>query len=485
MISRVIAASLALAVVTGLAYRAWPHTGVPLLRSPGEAALVDERMVDVALSPYADVSWITSPSSGWSSLRLGNTVQGIVTSCPGTTWPEILPYAPHLAVAGVTPEGPGTIPGAGYAAIAITGLVTARQAITPSPERPLRVLVIGTGAGSGPLVLAHHEPYAAIDVIDIDAVVNDMALRHIPLLRALDREALPRIRMHTADGRRFLRGVSEPYDLIFLDAYGGGSDVPSHLATAEFLNECQAVLSPQGVIMANIIGSVSGRRQWVLRGLVATAETCGLSGALIPVMHDMIDGPVDQASLRNLTIVWTKTAVRPVDPEGWLAGWAASEPFPGVPLHPDPQRFSFGVDGRGNAVGLAVPWQTDWNGLVGQDAWRPLPAAPQGAVAYGPGGTWYGMVPLAGHEPLAAAMVTAYPTMWRSVPAYILLAEHDSLRMMRAQWRSSVRPERILWTADLCRIAQSAQGSVGPGTGLFAHAPIFTDSRPMADMGGR
>jgi len=58
------------------------------------------------------------------------------------------------------------------------------------------------------------------------------------------------------DGRRFIENCREPYDVIFLDAFGSDS-IPYHLATREFLQAVRAAVSPKGVVLANVWSSNS------------------------------------------------------------------------------------------------------------------------------------------------------------------------------------------------------------------------------------
>ena len=59
------------------------------------------------------------------------------------------------------------------------------------------------------------------------------------------------MRVHVADGRRFIEQCEEPYDMIFLDAYGD-EDIPYHLATQQFLDAVRQALHPNGVVVANL-----------------------------------------------------------------------------------------------------------------------------------------------------------------------------------------------------------------------------------------
>jgi len=124
-----------------------------------------------------------------------------------------------------------------YARVALVGLALC--------EEPRRVLVVGLGGGSLPMFLRKHYPAAHIDVAEIDPGVVDVAKQFFGF-----RED-ERTRAHVGDGRQFIENVRQPYDIIFLDAFGA-RDVPKHLTTQEFLLAVRRALVPSGVVVSNV-----------------------------------------------------------------------------------------------------------------------------------------------------------------------------------------------------------------------------------------
>lgn len=119
-------------------------------------------------------------------------------------------------------------------------------------EDPQRMLIVGLGGGTVPMFLHKHYPQAKIDAVDIDPVVVDVArtffgFRDDALLQA-----------HVADGRRFIETCQEPYDIIFLDAFGA-ENIPYALATREFLEAVRRALGPGGIVVGDIWGRWSNR----------------------------------------------------------------------------------------------------------------------------------------------------------------------------------------------------------------------------------
>ncbi len=126
-----------------------------------------------------------------------------------------------------------------YARVALVGLALS--------EEPRRFLVVGLGGGTLPMFLRKYYPDAAIDAVDIDPEVVDVAkkffgFREDELMNA-----------HVADGRQFIEKSRQPYDVIFLDAFGSNS-IPAHLTTQEFLLAVRRAVAPGGVVVGNLWG---------------------------------------------------------------------------------------------------------------------------------------------------------------------------------------------------------------------------------------
>jgi spermidine synthase len=61
------------------------------------------------------------------------------------------------------------------------------------------------------------------------------------------------MKAHVGDGRAFVENTREPYDVIFLDAFGT-RNVPPHLTTVEFMRAVRRAVKPTGVVVGNIWG---------------------------------------------------------------------------------------------------------------------------------------------------------------------------------------------------------------------------------------
>jgi spermidine synthase len=113
--------------------------------------------------------------------------------------------------------------------------------------RPRTMLAVGLGGGAFPTFLHRRLPALAIDVVELDPVVVEVAKSHF----GFSEDAT--LRVHVGDGRRFVERSAKKYDLILLDAYGG-AEVPYALVTREFLRGVRRATAPGGVVVANVWG---------------------------------------------------------------------------------------------------------------------------------------------------------------------------------------------------------------------------------------
>jgi spermidine synthase len=156
--------------------------------------------------------------------------------------------------------------------------------VVPHPQ-PTRALFIGLGGGSTPVKFLHDYPsLTAIDVVEIDPEVVEVARRFFQV------PSDPKLRIITQDGRLFVETVAAaikkkravPYDLVVIDAYTSTS-IPFHLTTLEFLKSVRDVLTPDGVVVSNIIGTYTGPGSLLLRSMTRTFYTVFPQLYLFPV----------------------------------------------------------------------------------------------------------------------------------------------------------------------------------------------------------
>jgi spermidine synthase len=152
---------------------------------------------------------------------------------------RVLRFERNGARQSIAKPGDPTYLGFAYTKVAFVGL-----ALTPEPQR---IMIVGVGGGTMPMFLRHYYPNATIDAVDIDPDVVHVAREFFGF-----REDA-KLRAHVRDGRQFVEAVREPYDVVFLDAFGTSS-VPPHLSTVEFMQAVRRAVKPTGVVVGNIWG---------------------------------------------------------------------------------------------------------------------------------------------------------------------------------------------------------------------------------------
>jgi spermidine synthase len=117
---------------------------------------------------------------------------------------------------------------------------------------PGSVAILGNAAGTTARAYGHYFPRARVDGVEIDEALTDVGRRLFDLRG-------PRLNVHTADARPFLRRSSWRWDVIVVDAYRQPY-IPFYLATREFFGEVRDHLTPRGVVLINV-GHPSGSDQ--------------------------------------------------------------------------------------------------------------------------------------------------------------------------------------------------------------------------------
>jgi spermidine synthase len=140
--------------------------------------------------------------------------------------------------------------------------------------RARRILLIGLGGGTAARQFTQYYPDAEVDVVDVDPVVVDVAQQFFAVKPG------PRLRIHTGDGRTFLKRSRQTWDLVVVDAYTTnryGDTLPPHLVTREFFNDVAARLSEDGIVHfhcafgnAPLLGSLHATMRSVFSNVLRT-----------------------------------------------------------------------------------------------------------------------------------------------------------------------------------------------------------------------
>ena len=191
----------------------------------------------------------------------------------------------------------------------------ALSALIPQPsDGQTDVLIVGLAWGTVSnlitLVLAPNLGKVAITGIELDPEVIKVADRYL----GLDRSQLTTV---VADGRVWLRGSSEQFDLIILDAYHQPS-IPAHMATVEFFENVRAHLSPDGLAVLNVFAPAERSR--ILSGISATwlaifpgAQWLRGPAANGLASHLLLGGPAVPIDIAHITTAQIPKPIR----RGW------------------------------------------------------------------------------------------------------------------------------------------------------------------------
>jgi spermidine synthase len=129
---------------------------------------------------------------------------------------------------------------------------------------PRRVAVLGNAGGTVARAFGRYYPGTDIDGVELDPTVSDVGFRFFGMADN------PRLHVHDADARPFLRSTSERYDLIYVDAYRPPY-VPFYLATEEFFRLVRSRLEPGGIVALNVATVPDDHR--LAEGIEATLES--------------------------------------------------------------------------------------------------------------------------------------------------------------------------------------------------------------------
>src|ERR1039457_336198 len=130
-----------------------------------------------------------------------------------------------------------------------------------------RVLMEGLGGGSTQRAYQHYYTNVMVDTVEIDPVVVEVAKKYFTV------QETPSLKIHTNDGRVFLRQTTNVYDVILMDAYSTtryGSSLPRQLVTKEFFTLASRHLSTNGILAYNVIGQIQGYRATLIGAMYRT-----------------------------------------------------------------------------------------------------------------------------------------------------------------------------------------------------------------------
>jgi spermidine synthase len=162
-----------------------------------------------------------------------------------------------------------------------------------SAQPPRSLAILGNAAGTTARAYGHYFPRTWVDGVEIDPALTDVGRRLFDMRN-------PRLRMHTADARPFLRRSTARWDAIVVDAYRQPY-IPFYLATREFFTEVRDHLTARGVVLINVgHPSSSDRLEKVLSATMGAVFATVLRDQVTATNTVLVgtDAPASRATIR-------------------------------------------------------------------------------------------------------------------------------------------------------------------------------------------
>jgi len=111
---------------------------------------------------------------------------------------------------------------------------------------PRSLLLIGGGAGGSLLQALQHPSLERVDYVELDPTVLELAQQYFPEQWVAAR-ADPRVHVHHADGRLFLKTAGQTFDVIIVNLPAPQTAQLNRFYTADFFREAAEKLADRGV----------------------------------------------------------------------------------------------------------------------------------------------------------------------------------------------------------------------------------------------
>jgi len=158
-------------------------------------------------------------------------------------------------------------------------------------EEVENALVLGVAGGTQVEDLKNYYPAAHIHGVEIDPSLPKIAKEHF----SLEEDSSTTIIIE--DARRHLKTNNITYELVIIDVFRGKS-FPPHLSTQEFLQELKEDLSPEGVVIVNLISAIEGEDSMAFLLLYNTFASVFENTVVFPLGDD-------PSSVQNIILIAT------------------------------------------------------------------------------------------------------------------------------------------------------------------------------------
>lgn len=138
-----------------------------------------------------------------------------------------------------------------------------------------KILLLGLGGG----VVANtiHARGFDIEVCELDERMKYVAQTYFNLDKSIP--------VTIDDARHFIKNCNKKYEVIIFDTFKG-EEPPAHVFTKESLEETQQILSPDGIIIVNGMGYITGKEGKAMRSVYKTFEQAGYNVKIMPTSEN-------------------------------------------------------------------------------------------------------------------------------------------------------------------------------------------------------
>ena len=176
--------------------------------------------------------------------------------------------------------------------------------------------VLQIGGGGGTVPREYHDHYGfnrdgtpregfSVEIAEIDPKVVDMAEKFFYF------QPGPNLRVTVDDGRMYLKSAKRKYDVILVDAFSGGGQIPFHLTTKEFFTEIKNRLTPDGIVAMNVISALGGDRGQLYLAILRTWQQVGFGQIYVFPKYDRwLEPPLQREMSRNVILLATMSTKR-------------------------------------------------------------------------------------------------------------------------------------------------------------------------------
>lgn len=157
-------------------------------------------------------------------------------------------------------------------------------------------LMLGGAGYSYPKDFLLKYPEAAIDVVEIDPKITELAKKYFNLKESA------KLTAYNEDARVYLNKTSKKYDVIFGDTFSSHYSLPYQMTTKEAVKKEFDILNNDGIIILNIISAINKDKGDFLRAEYATYKDIFPQVYLFPVRD-----PGNGDMVQNIMLVALKS----------------------------------------------------------------------------------------------------------------------------------------------------------------------------------